>query len=157
MHSVDPLPRTANRVVLRRLAISDLAAFQAYRHDAVLGQYQGWSAASTAEAMLFLAEMNTSELLQPGTWSQIGIADSNGQALIGDVGLFLASDGQHAEIGFTLRRESQGRGLATTAVREAIKLVFEQTKAEGAWNHGRPQPAIHSPAGARRHAHERIA
>src|SRR6476660_4658923 len=120
MQNVDPLPRIANGVVLRRLAISDLAAFQAYRHDPVLGLYQGWSAASDAEATSFLAEMNSSELLQLGTWSQIGIADFNNLALIGDIGLFLASDGRHAEIGFTLRRESQGRGVATTAVREAI-------------------------------------
>lgn len=130
MHSADPLPRTAHGVVLRRLAVSDLAAFQAYRHDAELGQYQGWSAASDAQAMSFLAEMNTCDLLQPGAWSQIGIADSSDQALIGDIGLFLASDGRHAEIGFTLRRESQGRGLATAAVREAIHLVFEHTQAE---------------------------
>jgi len=130
MHSADPLPRIANGVVLRRLAVSDLAAFQAYRHDAVLGQYQGWSVTSEADAGSFLTEMSTAEILQPGTWSQIGIADTGSQALIGDVGLFLASDGQHAEIGFTLRRESQGHGVATTAVREAINLVFEHTKAE---------------------------
>lgn len=129
-HSVDPLPRTTDGVVLRRLAVSDLAAFQAYRHDAVLGQYQGWSATPDAQALSFLAEMNTAELLQPGAWCQIGIADSYDHTLIGDIGLFLASDGRHAEIGFTLRRELQGRGLATTAVREAINLVFEHTKAE---------------------------
>ena len=130
MHSIDPLPRVAHRVALRRLAVSDLAAFQAYRHDTLLGQYQGWSPTTDAEATSFLAEMNTSGLLQPGAWAQIGIADANNQELIGDIGLFLASDGRSAEIGFTLRRESQGRGMATTAVREAIKLVFEHTKAE---------------------------
>ena len=100
------LPRVAHGVALRRLAVSDLAAFQAYRHDALLGQYQGWSAATDAEALSFLAEMNTSALLRPGTWSQIGIADADNQGLIGDIGLFLASDGRSAEIGFTLRRES---------------------------------------------------
>src|SRR5258706_13351324 len=56
-----------------------------------------------------------------------GIADGG---LIGDVGLFLAEDGREAEVGFTLRRESQGRGLATAAVRESIALVFEQTDVE---------------------------
>ena len=116
--------------MLRRLAVSDLAAFQAYRHDVVLGKYQGWSAASDAEAKSFLAEMNASELLRPGTWSQIAIADPASQALLGDIGLFLSSDGRHAEIGFTLRRELQGRGVATAAVREAINLVFEHTKAQ---------------------------
>jgi [ribosomal protein S5]-alanine N-acetyltransferase len=130
MHTADPLPRIASGVVLRRLALSDLAAFQAYRHDAVLGQYQGWSATSDADAASFLTEMSTAPLLRPGTWSQIGIATSDSQTLVGDIGLFLASDGQHAEIGFTLRRESQGLGLATTAVREAIHLVFEHTTTE---------------------------
>ena len=130
MHRADLLPRIASGVVLRRLAISDLAAFLAYRHDALLGQYQGWTVTSDAEATSFLTEMSTAELLHPGMWSQIGIAKSESQALIGDIGLFLASDGRHAEIGFTLRRESQGHGVATTAVREAINLVFEHTKAE---------------------------
>jgi [ribosomal protein S5]-alanine N-acetyltransferase len=130
MHRVDPLPRIANGVVLRRFAASDLAAFQAYRHDAVLGQYQGWSATSDSDATALLAEMRIATLLQPGTWSQIGIAEFNGQAIIGDIGLFLASDGRHAEIGFTLGRESQGHGIATIAVREAINLVFEHTEAE---------------------------
>jgi len=128
MRRVEPLPRLAGKVVLRRLAISDLAAFQTYRQDAALGQYQGWSAMSDAEATAFLTEMSTLKLLQPGTWSQIGIAYSHNEAIIGDIGLFLASDGQQLEIGFTLSRKSQGHGLATAAVREAINLVFEQTR-----------------------------
>lgn len=130
MHRADTLPRIVNGVALRRLATTDLAAFQAYRHDSALGQYQGWVATSDAEATSFLTEMNTIALLEPGTWSQIGIADVDNQILIGDIGLFLTSDGLHAEIGFTLRRASQGQGIATAAVQEAIKLVFEQTKAE---------------------------
>jgi RimJ/RimL family protein N-acetyltransferase len=126
----DTLPRFADGVVLRRLAPADLAAFQAYRHDAELGQYQGWSPSTDDEAKSFLSEMSTSELLQPGVWSQIGIAESGTLALVGDIGVLLASDGRQAEIGFTLRRQSQGRGIATTAVREAILLVFEHTRAE---------------------------
>ena len=130
MHHTDPLPRIADGVMLRRLALSDLAAFQAYRHDPVVGLYQGWSATSDADAGSFLTEMSSVELLKPGRWSQIGIADSGSLALVGDIGLFLAADGRHAEIGFTLRQESQGKGLATIAVREAIALVFEHTEAE---------------------------
>jgi len=124
------LPRFAPRVMLRRLATSDLAAFQAYRHDAVLGQYQGWSPTTDDEASSFLTEMSIAELLQPGIWIQLGIADPKSLVLIGDIGLLLTDDGQHAEIGFTLSRPSQGRGIATAAVREALDLVFEQTGAE---------------------------
>jgi len=126
----DPLPRIAKDVVLRRLAASDLPAFQAYRNDPPLAQYQDWTTKSDVEASAFLTKMSAIELLQPGEWSQIGIADPDGLGLIGDIGLLLAGDGRHAEIGFTLRRQSHGRGIGTAAVREAIELVFEQTKAE---------------------------
>ena len=84
----------------------------------------------TLEAATFLTEMSAATLLQPGIWSQIGIADPDGVCLIGDIGLLLAPDGRQVEIGVTLRRQSQGRGIATAAVQEAIHLVFEQTNAE---------------------------
>lgn len=124
------LPRTAGSIVLRRLDPADLRAFQAYRHDAELGRYQGWAATSDEEARDFLGYMSSAKLLQPATWCQIGIAESGSLALIGDIGLLLARDARSTEIGFTLRRESQGRGLATAAVQEAIALVFETTRAE---------------------------
>jgi RimJ/RimL family protein N-acetyltransferase len=126
----DPLPRIAGGVVLRRLAPADLGDFQAYRHDAELGQYQGWAATPDDDARNFLSHMSTAKILQPGVWCQIGIAESSSLNLIGDIGLLLASDSLQAEIGFTLRRQSQGRGLATVAVQEAIGLVFEHTRAE---------------------------
>jgi RimJ/RimL family protein N-acetyltransferase len=130
MHSATFLPHFATGVVLRRLTAADLAEFQAYRHDAVLGQYQGWSATTDSEALSFLTEMSTTELLQPGAWTQIGIAEPGSLTLVGDIGLLLASNGRQAEIGFTVRRQSQGYGVATTAVREAIHLVFAHTQAE---------------------------
>lgn len=129
-YPADPLPRVADGVVLRRLAVSDLAIFQSYRHDAELGQYQGWSATSDADASAFLNEMSTAAPFRPGEWFQLGIAEPGTLALAGDIGLFLASDGAHAEIGFTVRREFQGRGMATSAVRVAIGLVFEYTNVE---------------------------
>jgi RimJ/RimL family protein N-acetyltransferase len=78
-------------------------------------------------ALEFLAEMSSAVLFEPGKWCQIGIAESNGGRLIGDIGVFISFDGQSAEIGFTLNPRVQGQGLASAAVSEAIKLVFEQT------------------------------
>ena len=123
------LPRIAGPIVLRRLAPSDLAAFQAYRGDPLLAQYQGWSATTDAAALSFLQTMHAASLLQPGAWCQVGIALRDDPELIGDIGLLLAEDGRRAEIGFTLRRAAHGRGLAAAAVRAAMGLVFEQTGA----------------------------
>jgi [ribosomal protein S5]-alanine N-acetyltransferase len=123
----DPLPRFGAGVTLRRLAASDLAAFQAYRANTELGRYQGWSAMPDAQAREFLEEMSKVPLFRPGEWAQVGIAEPEGLALLGDIGLFLAEDSHHAEIGFTLARSAHGRGLATVAVREAVRLVFQFT------------------------------
>jgi [ribosomal protein S5]-alanine N-acetyltransferase len=124
------LPRPGAGIVLRRLSIADLAAFQAYRSDAELGRYQGWSPMPDAQALAFLAEMGEAALFRPGEWAQIGIAQPHQPDLIGDIGLYLAEDARHAEIGFTLARPAHGRGLATAAVREALGLVFQCTSVE---------------------------
>lgn len=129
MRGADPLPRHAGACILRRLEAADLAAFQAYRQDPIVARYQGWTTQSDAGALEFLDGMKAARLLQPGIWSQIGIAGCDRASLLGDIGLLLAGDGTQVEIGFTLGRESQGRGIATAAVREAIDLVFEQTGA----------------------------
>jgi len=121
------LPRSSDGVTLRRLAVTDLAAFQAYRRDPELGRYQGWSPMPDAEAAVLLSEMSRAPIFFPGSWSQLGITEPPDPSLIGDIGLFLAEDARHVEVGFTLRRQSQGRGLAAAAVRAAINLAFEHT------------------------------
>ena len=115
--------------MLRRLDVSDIAAFASYRSDPVLAMYQGWSAMSDAEAHKFLDEMSRATLLQPCVWCQLGITEDASHALVGDVGLCVSKDGASAEIGFTLRRESHGRGVASRAVLAAMKFVFENTTA----------------------------
>lgn len=115
---------------LRRLAASDLAAFQAYRGDPEVGRWQGWQPQADAEALAFLNEMASAPLFMPGEWTQLGIADDASNALLGDVGIHLGADGRAAELGFSLARAAQGRGIASDAVRAAIALVLAQTRAE---------------------------
>lgn len=126
----DTLPRLGNGFMLRRLASDDLPEFQAYRHDPELGRYQGWSPMSDEEATAFLREMNTAPLLNPGNWTQIGIAEPDSGLLIGDIGVFLDQDGRYAEVGFTLARHAQGRGVAAAAVRETVNLIFAATEVD---------------------------
>ncbi len=114
-------------VRLRRLSRSDLAAFQAYRHDPEVGRWQGWQPQTDAQTLTFIDEMASAPLFVPGSWSQLGISDVSTGQLIGDVGIYISEDGQESEFGFGLARSSQGRGLATAAVREALQLVFAQT------------------------------
>jgi RimJ/RimL family protein N-acetyltransferase len=121
------LPREFPGGRLRRLGTADLAAFQAYRRIPELGRYQGWSSMSDAEALAFLAEMNEASLFKPGQWVQLGIAESETDRLVGDIGIHLSEDGISSEIGFTLEPGAQGHGIASTAVREAVHVLFAST------------------------------
>ncbi|WP_343626600.1 GNAT family N-acetyltransferase [Roseateles puraquae] len=112
---------------LRRLARTDLAAFQAYRHDPEVGRWQGWQPQTDAQATAFLDEMASCALFEPGCWTQLAIADDLTGQLIGDIGIHISDDATEAEFGFTLARTAQGRGLASAAVREAIQRVFAET------------------------------
>ena len=125
--SAAELPRAFPGGLLRRLRISDLAAFQAYRSIPELGRFQAWSPMSEAEAAAFLAEMSEAPLFTPGGWVQLGIAQPETDQLVGDVGIFLAADGRTGELGFTLAPAAQGRGIATSAVHQALQLLFGAT------------------------------
>jgi aminoglycoside 6'-N-acetyltransferase len=122
------LPREFAGGRLRRLRPDDREAFQAYRAIPGLGRYQGWSPMSAGAAVEFLAAMREAPLFTPGQWVQLGIAEPESDSLVGDIGLFLSQDGGTAEVGFTLAPSMQGRGIATGAVREALRLLFAMTK-----------------------------
>ena len=127
--TADVLPHDTANLRLRRLREGDLLRFQAYRGDAELGRYQGWLPAADAAARAFLRQMADSPFCPRGAWFQLGVATLDGDALIGDIGIHLHSDGSAAQIGFTLAREAQGRGLGTEAVAAAVALVFAHTSA----------------------------
>ena len=116
--------------MLRRLDPDDLVAFRSYRNDAEIGRYQGWSPLSDEDALAFLSEMSVTPFGVAGEWIQIGIAEPPTGKLVGDIGVCIDSDGRSAEIGFSLARGAQGQGLATAAVREAIRLIFALSEAD---------------------------
>jgi RimJ/RimL family protein N-acetyltransferase len=113
---------------LRRMRVADLTDFQAYRGSSELGQYQGWSPMSNTQALAFLTEMQQTQPFEPGKWVQFGIAEQDCDRLIGDIGVYVSADAQFGEIGFTLEPNFHGRGIATNAVRQALKLLFESTR-----------------------------
>lgn len=118
------LPMYRESTAVRRLRLSDLAAFHTYRSDETLARFQGWSAMNLETARAFLTEMAGADGLRQGDWIQLGIAEKESDLLIGDLGLFLDEDLSVAEVGFTLSRHAQGRGHATRATSAVLDLVF---------------------------------
>lgn len=117
-------------LALRRLTKADLAQFQAYRNDPEVARYQSWAEMDDKAALRFLAAMETVPLLDPGAWSQIGIARPSDDLLVGDMGWFLSKDPGEAELGITLAQAFQRQGIATGAMRLAAAHVFSNSDVE---------------------------
>lgn len=126
MFSVDFLPQSTERLTLRRFIELDLDLFLSYRQDPQVAQFQSWSIPSHDEARSFISEMNTAAIGIPGEWFQIAIAHRQSNLLLGDIGMqpYLEDPGM-VEIGFTLSRESQGKGYAKEAVQALIDSLFD--------------------------------
>jgi RimJ/RimL family protein N-acetyltransferase len=129
------LPHELDRVRLRRLRGDDLDEFLAYRSDPRVAEYQGWEPMVAAGAVSFLAQHAAHAALAPGEWRQLGIADKGNDALIGDIGLCLSTDGATIEFGISLRTASQGQGLGTECVRGLLRLLFLATPLEAVVAH----------------------
>lgn len=115
---------------LRRMTATDLDAFLAYRGDPEVARYQSWEQMSAEQAAGFLAHCGSvAPLLRPGHWVQIAIADTETDALLGDMGWHLSEDSQEVELGVTLSRAAQGEGHATRAMDGAVRHVFAETPA----------------------------
>ena len=125
------LPIHTARLTLRRFGPNDLAAFQAYRCDPVVGQYQGWEATSDEAARAFLAEQAEQELGKAGEWLQVALVRHDRDELVGDLGLCVVDEAaRRVHLGFTLAQPAQGQGYATEGVNAALEALFKQGYAQ---------------------------
>jgi RimJ/RimL family protein N-acetyltransferase len=114
------------RLSIRPLRAADLPAFVAYRCDPHVARYQGWETSfSMADAERLLREIAAVELGRPGGWLQLAIADRMRGTLLGDCAVRVCTEQPStAEIGVTLARPHQGRGLAAEALDAVVTALF---------------------------------
>ncbi len=113
------------RLRLRHFREADLAFFMAYRNDPEVAKYQGWEGISEPEARAFLQEQEEVQPGVPGQWFQIAIELKETGMLVGDCALKMEEhDERQAEIGYTLSRAYQGRGIASEAVWCVLEYAF---------------------------------
>lgn len=113
--------RTA-RLVLRPLSKADSPALFEYRRDPDIARYQSFKPHRLEDVEAFL-EATAGEPDFPDTWFQLGIFENG--VMIGDIGIhFLGPENAQCEIGYTLRMDRQGRGLASEAVAGVLEYLF---------------------------------
>jgi RimJ/RimL family protein N-acetyltransferase len=116
------------RLSLRPFRADDLEAFVAYRSDPEVARYQSWDDTySMADAESFLSSQREPAFALPGEWLQLAIVDRETGSVCGDCAVRVATDHPAtAEVGVTLARASQGKGLATEALTAVLAELFER-------------------------------
>jgi len=140
----DNLPIASDRLILRRLRPADLQAFQAYRSDPLVAEYQGWEPMSEDESLAFLNQKSQGPFFESNEWFQLGIALHDSDRLIGDIGVCMYESGRVAEIGYSINRIYQGKGFGSEAVRLVAAYLFACTDADEiiATTDGRNLPSL---------------
>ncbi len=114
----------SQRLILRPLAISDAEQLFSYRSDVHTNKYQSWIPGSIREVQDWINEIASDFNIQD-TWFQIAIVLKKEEKMIGDLGIhFFGNENLQCELGITLAREQQSKGLATEAMTAVIDHLF---------------------------------
>ena len=111
------------RTLLRPIALKDNQQVFNYRSDSETNKYQNWIPKCLNEVDEFIAKMPNS-INQPKTWYQFVIVEKETKNVIGDIGIHFIDDYQ-SEIGCTLSKHKQGKGVATETLHAVITYLFK--------------------------------
>lgn len=113
------------RLLIRNLGLSDLAAFHAYRSNPEVTKYQGFDVFSLQQAEDFIREHADKTFGRAGEWVQYGIENKTTGRFIGDCAVKLdGSDTRLAEIGITISPAEQQKGYARETLLSILDFLF---------------------------------
>jgi len=117
-------PILTPRLRIRPLEARDAVILSSYRSDPDVARYQGWTVPyPTSAALELIQSARTRDLTDLG-WMQIGVANLESDALIGDIGCNRVDAGT-LELGFTLSKDCQGQGIMREAIEALLTHAFE--------------------------------
>jgi RimJ/RimL family protein N-acetyltransferase len=112
-----------SRLIIRRFREDDIPALTAYRSDPNVYRYLPWDSYDENKARALVEELKDKEPGEPGRYF-FALEDKSTRKLIGDLYLRTEDDKRLAEIGYVFALSSQGKGLATEAVRALLEYAF---------------------------------
>ncbi len=114
---------TTLRLVLRELAAGDAPAVQVWAEDPEVYRYMEWGPNTLAQTQEFLRQALTARLEAPRRTFELGFVLRATGELVGAGGLRVRSaEHRVADLGYALRRDAWGRGLATEAARALVEF-----------------------------------
>ncbi|MDD3243593.1 MAG: DUF5131 family protein [Eubacteriales bacterium] len=107
------------RLVIRKLRLSDLDTLVSYRSDPACARYQRGTK-TDAQALAGLITAHEASRLEQGE-TRLGIADGHSNSLLGDI--YLAMREKTITLGITLSPAAWGKGLAREALGAVIPVL----------------------------------
>ncbi|MBI1363908.1 MAG: GNAT family N-acetyltransferase [Proteobacteria bacterium] len=116
-------------LTLDGLRQDDAAALFQYRSDPTNARYQSWQPKTESEAAEFIRSLPPVLNFNQAGWYQLALRYTRTKTLVGDIGIHVvADDPTMVELGITLAKDWQHKGLATVACTDVIKQVFAAGK-----------------------------
>lgn len=122
------------RLVLRELSAEDAIAVQEWATDPDVYRYMEWGPNTFAQTQEFLRRAVTLRLESPRRTFELGVVLQATGRLVGACGLRVRSP-EHAiaDIGYALRRDAWGQGLATEAARALVEFGLRTLALHRIW------------------------
>ena len=117
------LPLRTDRLLLRVVRPHDAEAIVEMRNHPDVARYQDWSLPYTAaDAERLVEACRDIDDVTVDEWVQVAIVLDD--EMVGDVAVHLGSGGATASVGYSLRRQWWGRGIAREAMHAMIDALF---------------------------------
>jgi RimJ/RimL family protein N-acetyltransferase len=114
------------RLMLRPFEATDWQDAFAYASDPEITQYTDWNTPTQEQAQAFVQAQRQAALNRESDYLPLALKHKLDQKVIGDVGIkILSRHDQQGEVGWTLHKHYQNRGLATEAVTALLTYGFE--------------------------------
>jgi RimJ/RimL family protein N-acetyltransferase len=122
---VPELPIRTERLVLRQHQPDDLDDLVVFHSDPQSTRYIPWPVRTREQTAEALAKKYAQIVARAdGDWIVLAIEEAETGTVIGEALLKREGDGR-AEVGYIIRRDREGKGLASEAVRAMLTLGFE--------------------------------
>ncbi|WP_250005623.1 GNAT family N-acetyltransferase [Actinoplanes sp. M2I2] len=116
---------TTPRLVVRRFTSGDLADFLSYQSDPAVRRYLPGAPMTADQALEYLAAQAVLDDDQLDAWHGFAVHHVADDRVIGDVGVWLASDRDHAgDVGFQFDPRYHGQGYAREAMEAFLGHLF---------------------------------
>ncbi|MFI1972190.1 GNAT family N-acetyltransferase [Streptomyces cinnamoneus] len=121
-------PLTTARLLLRPFTVDDIDDVLDYQRRADVARYMRWEPRDRAECAKAVSQMTEETgLRRAGDCLSLAVVLPEEGRVVGQVELvWLSEEHRQGEVGYVFNPRIQGRGLATEAAREVLRLGFDE-------------------------------